>query len=174
MRRLTLSLFAVLALIAVAAGTALAGGMAIVVPDEPTDGPTAGEPFDVGFTLLQHGVTPVDDGIVEVTLTSPGGQELVTRAEGQGQGHWLATVTLPEAGDWTWAVQMPAGLEIVQPSGPHAITVTAGPQPLDAPVLAGGMVLGFLVLLALLVVAARASDPARRAAAAPVRIARQA
>ena len=112
--------------------------------------------------------------IVEVTLTSPGGQELVTRAEGQGQGHWLATVTLPEAGDWTWAVQMPAGLEIVQPSGPHAITVTAGPQPLDAPVLAGGMVLGFLVLLALLVVAARASDPARRAAAAPVRIARQA
>jgi hypothetical protein len=166
MRRLLLSLSAALALAGLTASLAAAGGMAIVVPDESTgiDDPVAGEPFSLGFTLLQHGVTPVDDGLVEVVLASPGGQELVSRAEAQGDGHWLVETTLPESGAWSWTVRMPNGLEIVQPSGTPMITVGAAPEPLDVPLLAGGLGLAFVALLGALMLAARSANGARRTA----------
>ena len=44
----------------VLAATAFAGGWANAVMDTPPDGPAGtNEPVTLGFTLMQHGVTPV-------------------------------------------------------------------------------------------------------------------
>ncbi len=74
--------------------------------------PRAGATEVVGFTILQHGVTPVD------LLADPGsevGIELVD-ADGSvsffpavsdgGVGHYLATVVFDDAGDHEWSIRM--------------------------------------------------------------------
>ena len=53
------------------------------------------------FPLLQHGVTPVDDGEVLITGVPPGSGGPVT-AEGTplGDGAWSATIAFPSPGEW--------------------------------------------------------------------------
>ena len=59
-----------LALTLILATSALAGGWAQAIMDSPPDDPGgANQPVTIGFTLLQHGVTPVDWGTAKVVLT---------------------------------------------------------------------------------------------------------
>lgn len=105
---------AALAATLVLAGTALAGGWANAVMDEPPqEPPSAGEPITIGFTLLQHGVTPVDRGSTEVTIRNPDtGQALTVAARQGGQsGHWVAVITFPTDGRWRYTVTT-TGLEV--------------------------------------------------------------
>ncbi|MDO9174350.1 MAG: hypothetical protein Q7V62_06055, partial [Actinomycetota bacterium] len=65
-------LIAVLAIIGLGA-TAGAGGWAVTTLDAmPT--PRPGEPVDVGFTIRQHGVTPIDiaDGVAIEVVAADG------------------------------------------------------------------------------------------------------
>ena len=89
-------------LLVLVTGTALAGNFGEVTLIDGADGPpTAGDEREIRFTLLQHGVAPIDDGRVDLTLTHPGtGQVITVEAEPLGNGVWAAPVTFPVAGDW--------------------------------------------------------------------------
>jgi hypothetical protein len=97
-------------LLALSAGAATAGGWATIQADTGNpQQPNAGEPFTFGFTVLQHGVTPA--GWVEtptfVGISGATGERVEAKAVAQGaDGHFVATVTLPSAGYWTWQVQL--------------------------------------------------------------------
>ncbi len=106
MKRLISSLSLFVVALVHAAGPVSAGGWATTTLDE-RPAPTAGRTVEVGFTIHQHGVTPVNpEGEVGVVLRSPSGEELFFDAEAVGPvGHHVAEVTFPEAGSWTWAVR---------------------------------------------------------------------
>jgi hypothetical protein len=79
---------------------AAAGGWAISSLD-PFEQPTAGEPTVIGFTILQHGVTPaeVDDAGIRIV----GGEFFP--AVRDGVGHYTASVVFPAAGTFNWVVE---------------------------------------------------------------------
>jgi hypothetical protein len=110
----TLAAHLVLALVAVVlavggfASGASAGGWAVTTLDE-TPVPAAGEPMDVSFTIRQHGVTPVDMDNVAIIVASADGSTSVFPAAGTGRtGHYVATVTFPDAGPAKWFVRQGA------------------------------------------------------------------
>lgn len=83
----------------------LAGGWAVITLDELPTGVVAGEPFTVGFTVLQHGKTPMAD--LDPIITASSGKEKVTvfvKEEGK-PGHYAVTLTLPSEGEWEWKIQ---------------------------------------------------------------------
>jgi len=89
------------------AGAVLAGGWADVKVDgAATIKPVAGTPVTVGFTVLQHGVTPA--GWVHATfiVANPAtGERHEAAATPSGpDGHFTATITIPSPGFWTWQV----------------------------------------------------------------------
>jgi hypothetical protein len=47
-----------------------AGGWAVITLDALPTGVVAGEPFNIGFTVLQHGKTPMDGLDPTITATS--------------------------------------------------------------------------------------------------------
>jgi hypothetical protein len=100
--RIALSLVAVAAFATLTAATIAAGNYAETsIVDGADTPPTAGEERELRLLLLQHGVTPVDFGSVQLTAFLPGSGESVTvTAAGVGGGEWVATVTFPAAGDW--------------------------------------------------------------------------
>ena len=90
------------------AATALAGGWANAVMDTPPDDPPGpNQSVTLGFTLMQHGVTPVDWGSAQIVLTNADtGEQVVATARPQGAtGHWVADVTLPTSGSWSYEVR---------------------------------------------------------------------
>jgi len=109
------------ALLALITGTALAGGWAeVVMTGASEDPPVAGETDEVDFTLLQHGVTAVDFGDVELTAINPDtGQELTVPARSLGGGRWSASITFPVAGDWQIGVRH----NDLETSGPTTLRV---------------------------------------------------
>ena len=74
------------ALTLLVATSALAGGWANAVMDEAPNQPGGpSQPVTIGFTLLQHGVTPVDWGTTQVVLTNDAtGQSVTFDARPQG------------------------------------------------------------------------------------------
>ena len=108
MRSRPIAACSALALTLLLATTALAGGWANAVmdtaPDEP-GGPN--QPVTMGFTLLQHGVTPVDWGTTQVVLTNQAtGESVSFDARLQGAtGHWVAEISVPADGTWSYEVR---------------------------------------------------------------------
>lgn len=115
-------------LVALSMGAVSAGGWATIVadPGNPPQ-PNAGEEFTFGFTVLQHGVTPAGwVGATFVAIDASTGQRIEAKATAQGaDGHFVATVKLPQAGNWTWQVQLnelmvetpPAAMAVVGADG---------------------------------------------------------
>jgi hypothetical protein len=87
------------------AAVALAGGFAIANLDS-TPQPRAGEATTLGFTVLQHGVTPVTEGDVGVTArNATTGETIAAKARAEAKpGHYVATLTFPSAGAWSWEI----------------------------------------------------------------------
>ncbi|MDP9465014.1 MAG: hypothetical protein M3P52_10345 [Actinomycetota bacterium] len=84
-----------------------AGGWAITSLD-PFDQPVAGQATAIGFTILQHGVTPVDIADVGIRLSEQGkpGQFFPAVPDGQGRvGHYTAHVVFPTVGTFSWIVE---------------------------------------------------------------------
>ena len=118
------SLAAAALLVALSAGAASAGGWAAIKADtgNPPQ-PNAGETFTFGFTVLQHGVTPA--GWVETPtflgINGSTGERVEAKAVAQGaDGHFVATVTFPSAGYWTWQVVL---TDLIVETAPQPLAV---------------------------------------------------
>ncbi len=104
--RIRISIVLALLLALLFAIPAFAGGWAVITLDELPTGVVAGEPFTVGFTVLQHGKTPMDDLDPTVTATLFKLESFVVHAEPDGKpGHYVATLTFPAEGNWNWTIQ---------------------------------------------------------------------
>jgi hypothetical protein len=110
-RKMAVPLLGLVAALALAT-SARAGGWAVVVLDTASAGTLGdvvppGVPVTVGFTVLQHGRTPMTDLTPQLILTRDGGGVPITiSATPEGEpGHYRATVTLPEAGLWQWRIE---------------------------------------------------------------------
>lgn len=114
MRRPLWLLVAVSALIL--AGTAAAGGWATVKLSSLPKGLTAGQPWVVNVTVLQHGQTPIDGLKPTVTIRkvvrTPSGNSRVVSSETRtfatrptdATGVYRARVIFPTAGTWRFEV----------------------------------------------------------------------
>lgn len=163
------ALAGLLVILALGATTVLAGGYATAtIVDDGTGPPTAGESGEVRVSLLQHGVTPVNDGEVHITATLPGTDErLSVPATSLGGGEWTATITFPADGDWQLRVthsdlETPAAsaFAVAAPAASSLLLLGA-----LAVVLAGGLLTGAF-LMARRRRAGVPADPAREPAPA--------
>jgi mono/diheme cytochrome c family protein len=85
---------------------AFAGGWAVITLDDLPTNVVAGEPLTIGFTVLQHGMTPMNDLAPTVTVILRNEEKLAFRAEADHKpGHYTATLTLPKEGNWEWYIQ---------------------------------------------------------------------
>lgn len=110
---------------------ARAGGWAVSTLDE-LPSPVAGAPVTVGFTIRQHGVTPValDDVGIEIT-TSTGTTQFFPATGDDIVGHYTARVTFRSAGTHSWTIRQ--GWFAPQSLGSIAVhTTDAGPITLVA------------------------------------------
>jgi len=83
-----------------------AGGWAVITLDELPTNIVAGESIIVGFTVLQHGKTPMRDLDPTVSVRLSKSDAFVVHAVPEGKpGHYAATLTFPKAGEWEWSVQ---------------------------------------------------------------------
>lgn len=154
-RRLAAAM-AALSVLAVLAAPVLAGGWAEVRIDPATtqEPPVAGTPYEVGFTVLQHGRTPagwVTPTVHFVRLGTETSLDLpaVHATAGGADGRFRATVNLPEAGYWSWSVSFPELMSdgvaftlavqtadgVVPAPGSAAVVVAEATAPAPAPAL---------------------------------------
>ena len=130
-RQILRSLAAATLLLALSAGAASAGGWATIQADagNPPQ-PNAGEQFTFGFTVLQHGVTPAGwETPTFLGINGATGERVEAKAVAQGaDGHFVATVTLPSAGFWTWQVVLTDLIVETQPQ-PIAVATADGTLP---------------------------------------------
>lgn len=106
--RLVVTAAAALVVVAGPGTSASAGGWAVGSIDSIPEA-AAGRTVDVGFTILQHGVTPVDlDDDVGVEIVLGDGTVQFFPATGAGEtGRYIAAVTFPSApGEYSWNLRM--------------------------------------------------------------------
>ena len=100
----------VVALAILVAAPASAGGWATILVDREASGSVghAGEPVAVVFTVLQHGVTPIDTEAATVVATdlATGGEVRVVATADGAAGRYRATLILPTEGTWRWQVEL--------------------------------------------------------------------
>ena len=85
---------------------AFAGGWAVITLDDLPTSVIAGDPLTIGFTVLQHGITPMNGLYPTVTASLSGGERFVVDAEAEGEsGHYIATLNFPKEGNWNWSIQ---------------------------------------------------------------------
>ncbi len=136
-----------------------AGGWAIITLDELPVHAAAGEPLTIGFTVLQHGRTPLTGQNATITAALFKKEQFVVEAKEEGKpGHYSATLTFPKEGDWSWSIQvftmdqpMPSisiSAPVVVGSNPPAKQTASLPPLLIVRVLAFGIgLIGLLVVL---------------------------
>lgn len=157
--RFRISIALALLLSVVLAIPAFAGGWAVITLDELPTGVVAGEPFNIGFTVLQHGKTPMDGLDPTITATSSNSESFVVHAKPEGEtGHYAATLTLPKEGSWNWSIQafsMEQAMPMLSVAAPIAVPVGQQPAAETAPISAVWIVrvLALVIGLAGLVVA---------------------
>jgi cytochrome c1 len=129
---------------------ALAGGWAVITLDELPGEVIAGQPLEIGFTVRQHGVTPME-GLTPSVHARQSNIEVNEQAKPQGEtGHYVATMTFPQAGDWDWSVEaftmnqpMPALSVAEAPASNQHRSQTQ--SRVNLPLVAGGLGLAGLV-----------------------------
>lgn len=106
MRRRLLSFAAVLVMLTVLAAPAMAGGWASIKLDGPPPPPYIEVPWTVGFTVMQHDVTPrnVDHAYLEAVHRETGETVNADAVQDGAVGHYLVTATFPLAGEWKWSI----------------------------------------------------------------------
>ena len=96
---------AVLIVSLVLAAPAAAGGWATAGLGPPDGGIGAGDTWNAEITLLQHGVTPLDNVEPAVIIRNGKGDERRFSASPTGDpGMYLAKVTFPSSGTWNYFV----------------------------------------------------------------------
>jgi hypothetical protein len=145
MRRLVTALTAT-ALSLLMAAPAFAGGWAVTTLDDLPPDIRAAQSYTIGYTIRQHGVTPIDvetmGGTTEIQITAPDGAKTLKYKGTQtgATGHYTATVIFPYQGSWTWQVTQgpfqPQGLgtvSVLAPAGADAPAQPAAPVAAAAP-----------------------------------------
>jgi len=104
--RKVFTILAVAGFVAAMMPSALAGGWAITAFVSLPDEFEAGRTYTLSYTILQHGVTPVDNANSVVLFTSVAGDETVTfEATATGDpGRYRVDVTVPSEGAWEMEV----------------------------------------------------------------------
>jgi hypothetical protein len=105
MRRLTLVL-AVFALgLAALTTPALAGGWAVTTFDDMPGQIVSGKEYALGYTIRQHGETPINVAKTEILAVAASGRTLSFPGRSEGAvGHYVAAVFFPTGGTYTWQV----------------------------------------------------------------------
>jgi hypothetical protein len=118
------------------ASPAVAGGWAVTTLDAVPQ-PKAGESTPVGFTVRQHGRTPVNIADVGIVTRDAEGHETLWPAWHEGPtGHYVTKVTFPAAGTFMWSVNQgwfgPQDLGTIRVLDPKA-PVPTNPAPVVRP-----------------------------------------
>ena len=91
------------------AAPAFAGGWATITVDEWPTQINANQPVLIGFTVRQHGRDASRMTGLYPTLTAKNpatGETIIVGANAEGAaGHYVASITFPEAGSWSWSIQ---------------------------------------------------------------------
>ena len=86
---------------------ALAGSWAMASFDQVPGEFEAGSTYDLQYTILQHGETPVDVGASQVLIVDSAGAITAFDAVRLGQpGRYSVSMTFPQSGAWGWEVTM--------------------------------------------------------------------
>jgi hypothetical protein len=166
MARYRIALVAMLAAMAIPT-VAMAGGWAMASFDNVPAEFEAGSTYDLEYTILQHGQTPVDVGSSQVRFVDSSGSVVEVDAVATGDpGRYAVSVTIPEAGSWQWSVTM-------GDFGDHEMGTVVVTEAVAA-AAATGSVLRWLLPLALVLVlgmvAVQVADLAKtRRSARPIR-----
>ena len=105
------------------------GGWAVVTVDELPDYVVAGQPIRLSFVVRQHGMRPVP-GLKPVVGARLGTADISLRAKQTDladSGRYVATLTLPRAGEWTVTIQ--SGFGVPLPTSVPLRAVEAGTSP---------------------------------------------
>jgi cytochrome c2 len=105
--RIGLLILAVTLLSILAISTAQAGGWAVITLDEMPGEIQAGEPLEIGFTVLQHGRTPMEGLTPTIRASnSTTGETFFANASPEGEtGHYAASLNFPSGGSWDWSIE---------------------------------------------------------------------
>jgi hypothetical protein len=129
----------------------LAGGWAVIVLDKLPGEVRTGEPLSIGFTVLQHGRTPMVGLSPTISARRSGStQAVVVNATEKGPGHYTAFLTLPEAGLWEWSIQ---AFTMNQPMPALTVLQSGKQKNIQSPILSPvplWMIVGAFVLAACL------------------------
>ncbi|MCC6500911.1 MAG: c-type cytochrome [Anaerolineales bacterium] len=102
--RFRISLVLALTLALLLAIPVFAGGWAVITLDELPSTVIAGEPVQIGFTVRQHGKTPLV-GIDATVTIQTGFDKLTFIAKEEGlPGHYVAELNFPTEGEWIWEI----------------------------------------------------------------------
>ena len=105
MRRLTLVLAVFTLGLTALATPALAGGWAVTTFDDMPGQFVSGKEYALGYTIRQHGATPINVTKTEIVAVAVSGRTLSFPGTSQGPvGHYVATVFFPAGGTYTWQV----------------------------------------------------------------------
>lgn len=100
-----LIIISALALAALGAGSASAGGWATVGLASTPEGVSSGETWEAEVTVLRHGVTPTDGAAPSLTIRRETGLSETFAAEPTGAtGVYAARVVFPEEGRWSFEI----------------------------------------------------------------------
>lgn len=122
-RLLIRSLLIVAALLTSGVSSAMAGGWAVITVDELPTAITVGQPISIGFTVRQHGQTLRSDLKPIVRFNRADAQEAfqVTAQRQGNDGHYVAEIKFPSAGQWDWQVDIEQFGMITQPMPPLTV-----------------------------------------------------
>jgi hypothetical protein len=104
MNKVLIAAFASGMMVLLLATAASAGGWAVVTLDSMPTGIIVDQPVSVGFTIRQHGITPLRSDGVRVRGVHEDGDSFVIKAKHDEAGHYNASLTFERAGKWHWAV----------------------------------------------------------------------
>lgn len=146
MRRLATALMTVAIVLTIGA-TAYAGDMAITSFDSLPATFESGKTYTLNYSVLQHGVTPVDGDSSLIFTRVDDGETLVFEGEPTGEpGRYQVEVIIPAEGEWEWQVtQGPFAPQQMEPITVEPVSATAA-----SPTPALPMVLTAVLLLAVL------------------------
>jgi len=147
MRLVSLASIHAVAIGALWVGPVSAGGWAVTTLDSLPSSVYAGQAYEIGYTIRQHGVTPFTAAKPRIVI-SLDGQTLSFAGLPYGQpGHYVSDVEFPRAGTWTlavnqapFAIQELGTLQILMPTAPDAdaITTTRGEAPTNPTLISAG------------------------------------
>jgi hypothetical protein len=137
MIRRTAAVVAAMAMLLILAVPVLAGGWADIVADGQTTTPREGTSVEIGFRVMQHGVTPApwETATVHFANASTGAAFDVVAKNDDPNGHFMARATMPEAGFWTWKVTLGSLLTEQTPVTMTVLTKSGAEPAIDSAAL---------------------------------------